>query len=121
MSDAIILTPIGRVHPADSPQQKIIEIAPEFADALLGVDKLEHLLVLYWMHELPAGRRSVLQGHPRGDRSRPLRGVFALHSPMRPNPIGVTRVRLVQRRDNRLYVEDLDAVPGSPVIDIKSG
>jgi len=121
MSDTIVLNPVGRVHSAESPEQRIIEIAPEFADALLGVDELEHLLVLYWMHELSSERRSVLRGHPLGDQSRPLRGVFALHSPMRPNPIGVTRARLLRREGNRLYVEDLDALPGSPVIDIKSG
>ncbi|UCH36661.1 MAG: SAM-dependent methyltransferase, partial [Armatimonadota bacterium] len=53
--------------------------------------------------------------------SRPLTGVFALHSPMRPNPIGMTRVRLVRRAGNRLVVEGLDALDGSPVLDIKSG
>lgn len=117
----IALHPIGRVvHRGDEPSI-IIEVLPEFADALDGVEEHEHLWVLFWMHQLTGEDRRVLQAHPRGDRSRPKRGVFALHSPMRPNPIGMTRARLVAREGNRLIVADLDALDGSPVIDIKSG
>lgn len=117
----VVLRPIGRVvHRGEEPST-LVEVLPEFADALDGVEGHEHLWVLFWMHRLTAADRRTLRVHPRGDRSRPKRGVFALHSPRRPNPIGMTRVRLLAREGNRLIVEDLDALDGSPVIDIKSG
>ena len=117
----VVLRPIGRVvHRGEEPST-LVEVLPEFADALDGVEEHEHLWVLFWMHGLTAADRRTLRVHPRGDRSRPKRGVFALHSPKRPNPIGLTRVRLLAREGNRLIVEDLDALDGSPVIDIKSG
>jgi tRNA-Thr(GGU) m(6)t(6)A37 methyltransferase TsaA len=59
--------------------------------------------------------------HPQGDLNKPLRGVFSMRSPMRPNPIGLTRVRLLKKEGNTLLVEGLDALDGSPIIDIKSG
>jgi len=62
----------------------------------------------------------VLQVHPRGDLARPKRGVFTTRSPVRPNPIGLTRVELVKRQGNILIVQGLDAFEGSPVLDIKS-
>jgi tRNA-Thr(GGU) m(6)t(6)A37 methyltransferase TsaA len=117
----VVLHPVGRVISPDSAEPKEIEIAPEFADGLDGVEGHEHLWILYWMHQLPDADRRKLQAHPRGDTAQPKRGVFALHSPMRPNPIGMTRVRLVKREGNRLLVEGLDAREGSPVLDIKSG
>jgi len=117
----VALRPIGRVVRRGEEPSALVEVLPEFADALDGVEEQEHLWVLFWMHRLTAADRRTLRVHPRGDRSRPKRGVFALHSPMRPNPIGMTRVRLLAREGNRLIVEDLDALDGSPVIDIKSG
>ncbi|MFH1739812.1 MAG: TrmO family methyltransferase, partial [bacterium] len=57
--------------------------------------------------------------HPGGDRSRPMRGVFATRSPARPNPIGVTTVRVLDCEENALVVEGLDALDGSPIVDIK--
>jgi len=121
MAEEIRLSPIGRVRSRGGQGPKEIEIEPEFAEALDGVDAQEHLWLLYWMHELPPEDRRRLKTHPRGDRSRPKQGVFSLHSPCRPNPIGMTRVRLVGRTATRLVVQDLDALDGSPVLDIKSG
>lgn len=112
---------IGRVHAPEGSECQAIEVRSEFEQALDGVENLEHLWVLFWMHHLSPAQRRQLKAHPRGDTSRPLTGVFALHSPMRPNPIGMTRVRLVRRAGNRLVVEGLDALDGSPVLDIKSG
>lgn len=100
---------------------KRIRVFPEYESALDGVEGLTHLTVLYWMHRLDPAERRRLRVHPRGDRSRPKQGVFALRSPMRPNPIGVTTVRLRRREGLLLYVEGLDALDGSPVIDIKYG
>lgn len=80
-----------------------------------------HLWVLFWMNRLSEKDRETALVHPRGDRTREKQGVFALHSPMRPNPIGMTRVELIERNGNILIVKGLDAFDGTPVIDIKSG
>jgi len=112
---------VGVAHITDEPDVMVIETDTAFSDALLRIEEQEHLLVLYWMHGLGEQDRNVLQVHPRGDLSRPLHGVFATHSPMRPNPIGVTRVELVKVEATRLFVRGLDARDGSPVIDVKSG
>ena len=112
---------IGVTIGARDDAHQVIEVKPEFAEALHRIEECEHLWVLYWMHQLGEVHRRTFKVHPRGDASRGLRGVFAVHSPMRPNPIGMTRVRLVRREGNRLIVEGLDALDGSPVIDIKSG
>ena len=113
--------PVGVAHTTDDPEVMVIQVHEQFADAMLGIDEQTHLLVLYWMHALAPAVRDRLRGHPRGDSARPLRGVFALHSPMRPNPIGVTRVELLGVEGTRVYVRGLDALDGSPIIDIKSG
>ena len=117
----LALTPVAIVKRNDDQPHQCIEVFPEFSEALLGVDDLAHLTVLYWMHRLKPEERRRLQVHPRGDRTRPRRGVFALRSPMRPNPIGVTTVTLVRRESLCLYVEGLDALDGAPVLDIKHG
>ena len=109
--------PNGVVH-VDGDVSRI-QVRPEHADALLGIDDAKGLQVLYWMHRLGEHDRSRLQVHPRGDTSRPVRGVFALRSPMRPNPIGSTHVTLVRREGNDLIVSGLDALDGSPVVDLK--
>ncbi|OYT47041.1 tRNA (N6-threonylcarbamoyladenosine(37)-N6)-methyltransferase TrmO [Candidatus Bathyarchaeota archaeon ex4484_231] len=98
-----------------------IEVYAEYAEALDGIEKLTHINVLYWMHRLTEKNRGKLKVHPRGDLNRPLTGVFTTRSPVRPNPIGLTRVKLLKRKGKVLFVKGLDALDGSPVIDIKSG
>lgn len=100
--------------------QQVIEVLPEHEEALLRIERCEELWVLFWMHQLQPQDRATKRVHPRGNRENPLTGVFATHSQMRPNPIGMTRVRLIGRDGLRLTVEGLDAFDGSPVIDIKS-
>jgi len=122
----LTIDPVARVigPPQDAlgnTQPQVIEVRPEYEEALLRIEDREHLWVLFWMSELRPEQRYTLQVHPRGNRENPLTGVFATHSPMRPNPIGMTRVRLIERDGLRLTVEGLDAFDGSPVIDIKSG
>ncbi len=95
-----------------------IEIRPEYAEALDNLDEFSHIIVLYWLHQ-QAGRGFSLKVHPRGNRQIPLKGLFATRSPRRPNPIGKATVRLLERRGNRLRVQGLDAIDGTPVIDIK--
>jgi len=111
------IEPIGVVRREDDHSR--LEIAPRYADALSDVETAPALDVLYWMHELTDADRARLRVHPRGDRSRPKQGVFSLRSPMRPNPIGVTRVELLRREGTTLIVRGLDAHDGSPLIDIK--
>ena len=96
-----------------------IEVRPAYVDGLLGIEQAEELQILYWMHRLGDAERRLLTAHPMGETSRPRRGVFALRSPMRPNPIGSTVVKLLEVEGNRLRVRGLDALDGSPVVDIK--
>lgn len=94
-----------------------ITVHEQFVEALDGIESYSHIVVLYWFHlsERPAS----MKVHPRGDPSRPKRGIFATRSPVRPNPIGLTVVRLLERRGNELLVRGLDAIDGTPVVDIK--
>jgi tRNA (adenine37-N6)-methyltransferase len=122
----IEVTPIATVvgPPEDSlgnPLAQVIEVRAEHEEALLRIERSEALWVLFWMSELQPQDRAIKRVHPRGNRENPLTGVFATHSPMRPNPIGMTRVRLIRRDGLRLTVAGLDAHDGSPVLDIKSG
>lgn len=122
------LREIGRVSstlddPAAAPKQgdegapeAILEIAPEFEPALRGLAPGDELLVLTW---LDRAAREVLAVHPRGDATRPQVGVFATRSPDRPNPIGLHRVRLLSIDGPRLRVADLEALDGTPVLDLK--
>ena len=111
--------PIGKVR-ALTEGESVLEIDPAYKDGLHGITAGDHLQVLYWMHKLESPARKILQAHPRGDRSRPLKGVFNLRSPMRPNPIGVSVVRVTRIEGNRIFVLDLDALDGSPLLDIKA-
>jgi tRNA-Thr(GGU) m(6)t(6)A37 methyltransferase TsaA len=118
MSDHLTIHPVGHVRRRDA--SLTIEIEPQYVDALLGLEAFSHILVLYWFHnnDTPEGR-STLRVHPRGDRSNPLTGVFATHSPRRPNLIALTRCELKAVAGTTLTVAGLDALDGSPVVDIK--
>jgi len=96
-----------------------IEIYDQFSAGLKGIENADSLWILFWMHKLSEADRKVLQAHPRGDVTKEKRGVFALRSPMRPNPIGLTKVKLVERKGDVLIVEGLDAFDETPVLDIK--
>jgi tRNA-Thr(GGU) m(6)t(6)A37 methyltransferase TsaA len=94
-------------------------IKPELDGILDGLEDFSHALILYWPHLLLPNGRSLTKVHPIGQKEFPLVGVFSTCSPARPNPILVTTVRIVERRENRLKVQGLEAVDGSPIIDIK--
>lgn len=96
-----------------------IIINPELEEGLEGLTQFSHILVLVWMHRIPPEEHSVLWVHPRGRLDIPMVGVFAGRGPARPNPIGVTTVRLIKRKGNVLTVAGLDVYSGTPVIDIK--
>jgi tRNA-Thr(GGU) m(6)t(6)A37 methyltransferase TsaA len=96
--------------------EAIIDIDADFERALQGIGAGDEVLVLTW---LDRADRDVLSTHPRDDPSRPEVGVFATRSPDRPNPIGLHRVHVVAIDGSRLRVERLEAIDGTPVLDIK--
>jgi tRNA-Thr(GGU) m(6)t(6)A37 methyltransferase TsaA len=124
----IELRPIGVVEspltdPGSAPCQgdegapeAAVVFEPTVLAALDGLRPGDEALVLTW---LDRADREVLRVHPRGDPSRPEQGVFATRSPHRPNPIGVHRVKIVAIEGARMTVRDLEAVDGTPVVDVK--
>ncbi len=95
-----------------------MEIDPQYNEALDGLEGFSHIIVLYWMHRAVFDKKR-LKGHPMGKKDAPLQGLFAIRTPNRPNAIGKSTVRLLERRGNILKVQGLDAIDGSPVLDIK--
>jgi tRNA-Thr(GGU) m(6)t(6)A37 methyltransferase TsaA len=88
-------------------------------DALDGVEAYSHLMVLYWAHFTPPEWRSLTKGYPMGRTEFPKVGIFATCSPVRPNPILLSVVQLLERKGNVLKVKGLDAIDGSLLLDIK--
>jgi tRNA-Thr(GGU) m(6)t(6)A37 methyltransferase TsaA len=98
--------------------EAVLEIDPQFAEALHLVGPGQELILLTWLH---LADREVLQTHPRGDPNTPLTGVFATRSPDRPNPIGVHRVTITAiESGTRLHVAALEAIDGTPILDLKA-
>lgn len=126
--DSITLIPIGIVRSelterADAPMQGYegapeawIEVDEDVADGLKDVAVGQEVILITWFHQ---AQRDVLQVHPRSDTTRPLSGVFATRSPDRPNPLGLHRVTVLEVEEGRLKVEPLEAIDGTPVVDIK--
>jgi len=125
-ASVINLYPIGRVE-RDTEEENLsndelrarparILLNPSLTDGLLGLEPGSDLVVLYYLHR---SNSYDLQVHPRGDPARPLRGVFAVRSPHRPNPIAATTVRVRRIEGRVLEVVGLDALNGSPVLDLK--
>jgi tRNA-Thr(GGU) m(6)t(6)A37 methyltransferase TsaA len=122
------LTPVGRVESSltdldSAPNQgdegapsAWLVFEPEILDALEGIQPGDQVLVLTW---LDRARRDVLRVHPRGDVSRPKQGVFSTRSPVRPNPIGLHRVGVEAIDGDRIRVGNLEAIDGTPIIDVK--
>ena len=93
-----------------------LELTPLAAQGLAGIRAGDELIVLSWLH---LAERDVLQVHPRGDLNRPLTGVFATRSPDRPNPVGLHRVSVLEVAERKLRVAPLEAIDGTPIVDIK--
>ena len=108
-------TPPRREHDEDSE----IIIKPEYAELLDGIADFSHAVVIYWPHLLPVEGRQARKVHPAGIKDMPLTGVFATCSPARPNPLLTTVVEVKAHEGNVLKVHGLEAVDGSPVLDIK--
>jgi tRNA-Thr(GGU) m(6)t(6)A37 methyltransferase TsaA len=131
----LTLTPVGVIHsehvePRHTPIQPvcsrrsagIVEVFPEYEEGLDDIEGFSHLHLLYWLHR--AGEAINAVSGARSLKIVPFlddvpRGVFSTRSPIRPNPIGLSVVRLVERRGRELVVEDLDVLNGTPLLDIK--
>ena len=98
-----------------------IIIDKEYEPGLLRMEQLSEIWVLWWFdrNDTPQ-QRSILQVHPKGDPNNPLTGVFATHSPVRPNLIAMTRCKIISVTGNVIEIESIDAFPDTPVLDIKS-
>jgi tRNA-Thr(GGU) m(6)t(6)A37 methyltransferase TsaA len=93
-----------------------IELTPSVLDGLDGIEVGDQLIVITWLHQ---ARRDVLKTYPRGDTSVSLAGVFATRSPDRPNPLGLHPVTVLEIAGRELKVGPLEAIDGTPVVDIK--
>jgi tRNA-Thr(GGU) m(6)t(6)A37 methyltransferase TsaA len=93
-----------------------LELDEDVRAGLDGISVGDEVIVLTWFHQ---SRRDVLKLHPRDDLSLPLTGVFATRSPDRPNPIGLHRVRVLEVAAHRMRVGPLEAIDGTPIVDIK--
>jgi tRNA-Thr(GGU) m(6)t(6)A37 methyltransferase TsaA len=93
-----------------------VEVSPLVAQGLDGLKAGDDIIVVTWLHK---ARRDTLRVHPRSDRSRPLTGVFATRSPDRPNPLGLHVVTVRRIIENRLLIGPIEAIDGTPVVDIK--
>jgi tRNA-Thr(GGU) m(6)t(6)A37 methyltransferase TsaA len=120
--------PIGHVESslrstANAPRQgdegapdAYLILDPDVQTGLDGIATGDEIVLLTWLHQAD---RSVLRVHPRGDLSRPEAGVFSTRAPSRPNPIGLHRVRVLEIDGNRLRVSGLEAIDGTPIVDLK--
>jgi tRNA-Thr(GGU) m(6)t(6)A37 methyltransferase TsaA len=120
--------PIGHVESpltstADAPRQgdegapeAYLILDPIVQAGLDGIGVGNEIIVLTWLHEAD---RSVLKVHPRGDLNRPEQGIFSTRASSRPNPIGLHRVRVLGMDGLRVHVSDLEAIDGTPIVDIK--
>ena len=123
----IIFNAIGLIHtpfqdPANTPIQSsrsdargMVEVYPEYLDGLEGVEEFSHLILIYAFHLAPA--QVQLKVKPFLDDR--LHGVFATRYPNRPNPLGISVVQLVNRKENKLEILGADMLDGTPLLDIK--
>jgi len=111
--------PIGWVRKTEG--RTTIVVDKKYQPALLGLEQFSHVWVLYWFdrNDTPE-KRSILQVHPQGKPDNPIRGVFATHSPVRPNLIAMTRCKIISVKENVIEIEDIDAFPDTPVLDLKN-
>ncbi len=122
------LQPIGFIHSPLTDRHKApkqgyegapdawLDVDPNVAPALHGLTEGDEVILITWFHQ---AARDVLEVHPWGDLRNPLTGVFATRSPDRPNPLGLHRVRVLAIEGTRLKVGPLEAIDGTPVVDIK--
>jgi len=121
------VSPIGFVknsvsEPTDEGWADVVSelrLLEQFAPGLRGIEESSHLLVLFWFHQASFDPAADLVRRPRGREDMPELGLFAQRARHRPNPIGVTAVRLLKKRNDSIVVKGLDAINGTPILDIK--
>jgi len=106
-------------HWTDSDAVGTIVIDAEFAEGLTGITPGDTITVIFLFHRSDPFTRDLLKQHPRGDHTRPKRGVFALCSPRRPNPIGLSVVTVLSVTGREIAVRGIDMIDGTPILDIK--
>lgn len=126
--NSFVIEPIGFIRSeltdlTQAPMQGIeggyeawLELSPQFAQGLLGIETGDNLIVLTWLHR---AQRDVLQVHPRGRQEAPLKGVFGTRSQDRPNPIGLHQVTVLEVSGQNIKVAPMEAIDGTPLVDIK--
>jgi len=118
MQEAFSIFPVGVIR--KEPNRVALEVFPQYHDALLGIEEFSHIHVFYWFHRNDSTeKRGILRVHPRKNSSNPLTGVFATHAPVRPNLIAFSLCRIIAIDGGRIRIADIDAVDGTPLIDIK--
>jgi len=112
------LNAVGKVKKKGNVVQ--LQISDKYGDALKGLDGYSHVFVLYWFdrNDTPK-KRSILQVYPRGNRKNPLTGVFACRAPVRPNLIALSLCKILSVEDDTVRIEKIDALDGSPILDLK--
>jgi tRNA-Thr(GGU) m(6)t(6)A37 methyltransferase TsaA len=124
MKKTISLKPIGFVKNdikkprfgnfADEISEIIVD--KKFTESLNGIDDYSHIIIVYWMDKV---KDYVIKHRPQGNPDVPIVGIFACRCPQRPNPIGVTTVKLIKHQRNKIRVKGLDILNGTPILDIK--
>ncbi len=121
----VVYRPIGFVENdfqnPDDPKRirnsnSVLVLDEKCIPAMEGLERFRYLIVIYHMDKAPGYREKV---HPMGDKSAPMRGVLSTRSPCRPSPLGITVVEVLEVKKNRIKVTGLDALDGSPLLDIK--
>lgn len=118
LSPVYEVSPIGWVRKSNG--KTTIEVDEQYRPALLGVEELDAIWVLYWFdrNDSPE-KRAILQVHPRRNPRNPLRGVFATRAPVRPNLIALSRCSVISVQGNIIEIDGIDAFADTPVLDIK--
>ena len=126
VAETIELKPIGVVRTRAAgrgsvEKRRISEIVLHLGleEALDGIADFSHLFVIFWMHKISDEKRETKKVHPRGRSDMPLLGVLATRTPYRPNPLGLTLVELLNVKGNKITVHGLDALDGTPILDLK--
>ena len=115
-----VVTPIK--EPVDENWGEVIsEIAlnEKYADGLIGLKDFSHAIIIYFMHLATDKERVKIRRHPQGRDDMPFVGIFSQRAKRRPNPVGVTAVKIIKVENNVLKIQGLDAIDGTPVLDIK--
>jgi len=127
--DTFVIKPIGVIrseikNKEDAPlfytegaPNAFLDMIPAYTDGLYRIQVGDEIIIITWFHQ---ACRETLKVHPRGDVANPLTGVFLTRSPDRPNPLGLHRVKVLEINQDRLHIGPIEAIDGTPVIDIKS-